>query len=92
MGIGHTSPRMLRTDPRLQRVLPEYRVFRFPLYAIYPASRKRSARVQAVVDLLRRSSSSLRADSSPQPCASAWALSEESRPANCFLMPTFSAG
>lgn len=52
LGVGKTSKRVIRGHPELRRVLPEHHVFRFPLYAIYPASGARSARLQAVVAAL----------------------------------------
>lgn len=55
LGIGTTSPRMIRRFPRLRRVLPGYRVGKFPLFAIYPSSGQRSAKLQAVVDALHES-------------------------------------
>jgi DNA-binding transcriptional LysR family regulator len=54
MGIGATSERVLRAHPELRRVLPGYRGFSFPVYAIYPTSGQRSARLQAVVGALER--------------------------------------
>ena len=54
LGIGKTSARVIRAYPELRRVLPELHVFRFPLYAIYPASGARSARLTAVVTALSR--------------------------------------
>lgn len=54
IGIGLTSPRVLRHEPTLQRVLPGYHLTPFPVYAIYPATRQRSARLLAVVDALQR--------------------------------------
>jgi DNA-binding transcriptional LysR family regulator len=45
---------VLRQHPELRRVLPAWRGFRFPVYAIYPASGQRSARLQAVVGALER--------------------------------------
>ena len=52
LGIGMTSERLLRAHPVLRRVLPGYRGFRFPVYALYPASGERSARLRAVVSTL----------------------------------------
>lgn len=53
LGIGLTSPRIMRSSRSLERVLPGYSLGSFPLYAIYPASRQRSARLQAVVNALQ---------------------------------------
>jgi len=55
LGIGNTSPRMIRRHPCLRRVLPDYRLGSFPLYAIYPSSGQRSAKLQAVVNALHES-------------------------------------
>ena len=52
LGIGSMSHRVLRRTPDLQRVLPRYETSRFPVYAVYPNSGTRSARVQAVVAAL----------------------------------------
>lgn len=54
LGIGTTSMRVLRQHPELRRVLPGYRGYQFPVFAIYPASGQRSARLQAVVGALER--------------------------------------
>ena len=54
LGIGKTSTRVIRGHPELRRVLPEHHLFRFPVFAIYPASGARSARLQAVVAALRQ--------------------------------------
>ncbi|MFT5680920.1 MAG: DNA-binding transcriptional LysR family regulator [Myxococcota bacterium] len=53
IGIGLTSPRIMRVTPSLRRVLPGYSLGSFPIYAIYPASRQRSARLQVVIEALR---------------------------------------
>ncbi len=53
LGIGMTSPRVLQGKPRLRRVLPGLVGGTFPVHAIYPASRQRSARLRAVVDTLQ---------------------------------------
>jgi len=53
LGIGATSLRVMRTLPELRRVLPDYKLSSFPFYAIYPASRQRSVRVQTVVDTIQ---------------------------------------
>ena len=52
LGIGLTSRRMLVTDARLSQVLTDYALPPVPLYAVYPAANKRSARLQAVVEAL----------------------------------------
>ena len=52
MGIGMTSPRAMANFPELQRVLPGYVGTSFPVFAVYPASGQRSARLQAVVAAL----------------------------------------
>lgn len=52
LGIGRIAPRMLRLGGNLQRVLPRFTLRTFPLYAVYPHSGQRSARVKAVVDAL----------------------------------------
>ncbi|TNE85053.1 MAG: LysR family transcriptional regulator [Deltaproteobacteria bacterium] len=52
LGIGSTSQRVLRAHPELRRVLPGFTGVSFPIYAIYPASGQRSARLQAVVSTL----------------------------------------
>ncbi|MBX2803238.1 MAG: LysR family transcriptional regulator [Myxococcales bacterium] len=54
LGIGIASPRLVRATPALRRVLPRYTMTGVPLYAIYPASGQRSARLQAVVEALQR--------------------------------------
>lgn len=53
LGIGATSPRVVRGHPELRRVLPEYVGYTFPLFAVYPASGQRSARLRAVVEALK---------------------------------------
>lgn len=52
MGIGFSSRRLMRTQPGLVEVLPDHTLPSFPVYAIYPAAEKRSARLQAVVGAL----------------------------------------
>lgn len=49
LGIGLTSPRLLRTMPELVRVLPEYSLGSIPVYAVYPAAGPRSERLSAVL-------------------------------------------
>ncbi len=53
LGIATTSRRLLHGHPELRRVLPDYAGFTFPVYAIYPTSGQRSARLQAVVSTLQ---------------------------------------
>ncbi len=55
LGIGGTSPRMIRRHSCLRRVLSDYRIGSFPLFAIYPSSGQRSAKLQAVVNALHES-------------------------------------
>lgn len=52
VGVGLTSPRVMEDLPSLVRILPEFRGMTFPVYAVYPASNQRSARLQAVVEAL----------------------------------------
>jgi len=53
LGIGATSARVVRGHPELRRVLPDYVGHTFPLFAVYPASGQRSARLRAVVEALK---------------------------------------
>jgi DNA-binding transcriptional LysR family regulator len=53
LGIASTSRRIVRNYPELRRVMPEYTGLTFPVYAIYPTSGQRSARLQAVVTTLQ---------------------------------------
>ena len=53
LGIGATSTRVVRGHPELRRVLPGYVGHTFPLFAVYPPSGQRSARLRAVVDALK---------------------------------------
>ncbi|MEM7155751.1 MAG: LysR family transcriptional regulator [Myxococcota bacterium] len=55
LGIGRVAPRFLRLGADLERVLPDYVQGAFPLFAVYPHSKHRSARVQALVDALQSS-------------------------------------
>ena len=54
LGIGMTSTRALRRRPKLQRVLPDYIVGRFPLHALFPSGGPRSRRLSATVDALQQ--------------------------------------
>lgn len=53
LGIGVASSRVIGRHAHVRRVLPAYRLAKIPLYAVYPAAMKRSARVEAVVSYLR---------------------------------------
>lgn len=53
LGVGMVSSRVLRGHPELRRLLPAWRGASFPLFAVYPASGQRSARLRAVVEALR---------------------------------------
>lgn len=52
LGIGGTSPRLIRRHPDLCRVLPGYRLGKFPIFAVFPSSGRRSAKLMAVVHAL----------------------------------------
>ena len=52
VGIGTVSERLLRSDPRLVRVLTSYAFRPFPLHAVYPTAGRRSAKLRAVVEAL----------------------------------------
>jgi len=53
MGIGLTSPRILRAVPAMRQVLPAYTLRGFPIYAVFPAARQHSARLLAFIDAVR---------------------------------------
>jgi DNA-binding transcriptional LysR family regulator len=52
LGVAMISRRAARLAPELKPVLPGYGGARFPIFAVYPASGRRSARLQAVVGAL----------------------------------------
>ncbi len=51
-GIGYTTRRMIGNTPGLTEVLTDYGLGTIPVYAVYPAADRRSARLQAVVQAL----------------------------------------
>ncbi|MCB9795834.1 MAG: LysR family transcriptional regulator [Alphaproteobacteria bacterium] len=53
LGIGMTSPRILRASPELRHVLPSYTMLGFPVYAIFPTARQHSARLRAFLAAAR---------------------------------------
>jgi len=53
LGIGSISARVIRRYADLRRVLPGWEGYTFPIFAVYPASGQRSARLRAVVDALQ---------------------------------------
>lgn len=53
LGIGMTSPRILRANPEMCHVLPSYTMRGFPVFAIFPTARQHSARLQAFLAAAR---------------------------------------
>jgi len=53
IGIGAMSMRVIRRTPGVRQILPDFYSMVIPVFAVYPASGQRSARLQALVAALQ---------------------------------------